>query len=164
MISENNLVNTSKICQRVDIGIKRIEEIRPEAGRLRLIESVSFLKVSFRWAKDSYLHEIFFLILFLACSQSDAVTLPAIKASSRSLRTVSCQAGDLSFFSSWVRSAQRASIKFSFCTNESWERDKSTRFIVFPFSNLSYWRWRLRRPPGYGSSQVLITIKMASLQ
>jgi len=47
VISENHLVNTSEVFQRVNIGIKGIKEIRSETRRLRFIKSISLLKVRF---------------------------------------------------------------------------------------------------------------------
>jgi hypothetical protein len=60
MVAEYHLVNTPEICQRVDVGIKGIEEIRSETGRLRLVEAKSFFKVFLGWGEDSDPHETFF--------------------------------------------------------------------------------------------------------
>ena len=111
---ENYTVNASEICERVDIRVQRIEEVISKAVRLPLIETVSIFKISLGSVKDSYSHEIFFLILSLASSQSDTVALPADRAFFLSLRTASCQAGDSSVFSSLAKSPQIVSIRSSF--------------------------------------------------
>lgn len=87
MVSENDLVNAPKVCQPVNIRIKGIKEIRSKTRRLRLVESVTFFGIGFSSTEDSHLHETFFLIPFLACSQSYTVALPVMKASPRSLST-----------------------------------------------------------------------------
>ncbi len=60
VVSKNHLVDASEVCQGVNVGIEGVEEIRSEAGRLRLIKSVSFLKVFLGRGEDSYSHETFF--------------------------------------------------------------------------------------------------------
>ena len=57
---ENDTVNASEICDRVNIRVQRIEEVRSKAGRLPLIEAVSIFKISLGSVKDSYSHEILF--------------------------------------------------------------------------------------------------------
>ena len=133
MEPENYTVNASEICKGVNIRVQRIEEVISKAERLPLIETVSLFKISLGRIKDSYSHEMFFLILSLASSQSDALTLPADRAFFLSLRTASCQAGDSSVFSSLVKSPQIVSIRSSFWANVSCDRERSILSIVFPF-------------------------------
>ena len=45
VVSEDYLMNTCEVCQRIDVRIKGIEEIRSEAGRLRLIEAISLFNI-----------------------------------------------------------------------------------------------------------------------
>src|SRR3989338_8037353 len=93
--------------------------------------SIAFHEAVHRNAEDFYPHETFFLILSLASSQLDTVILPASREASRSLRMASCQAGDSSFFSLPIMSAQSVSIKSNFWVNESCAMGTSNLFIMF---------------------------------
>ena len=46
MMLEDDMMYPSEICERVDIGVKRIEKICAEPRRLSFIETITFFNIS----------------------------------------------------------------------------------------------------------------------